>query len=71
LRAEDFLSGPGEAALAGNFEECDELIEIHAVWLGADYSELRAGTVSASAGPVGGPVHCMTGLSELRCLSRP
>jgi hypothetical protein len=29
LRAKNFFSGPGEATLPGNFEKCNELIEIH------------------------------------------
>jgi hypothetical protein len=39
LRAENFLSGTGKAPLPGDFQKCDELIEIHAVWL-RNYSEL-------------------------------
>jgi hypothetical protein len=31
LRAEDFLSGTRKAALPGDLQECDELIEVHAV----------------------------------------
>jgi hypothetical protein len=29
LRAEYFFTGAREAALAGNFQECNELIEVH------------------------------------------
>ena len=34
LRAEHFFSGAREAALARNFQKCNELIEVHSVWKG-------------------------------------
>src|SRR5271165_1178246 len=67
LRAEYFFSGTREAALPGHFQKCDELIKIHAVWLG-DYSGLPRRN---SIGKRGQPAHCTTGLSEVRSLSRP